>query len=149
MLRWLLAAVHLIAFGIGTGAIWSRTVALKGDLSTPKSLAPVFKADGFWALAAVLWVTTGIARALWFEKGTAYYLHNWLFHAKMALFLLVVLLELKPMMTLIRWRQAVKRGEMPDTSGARPLFVIGMIQAHVLVVMVLIATALARGFGGR
>lgn len=45
MLRWLLAAFHLLAFGIGLGAIWSRANALK-SVQEPASLRQALVADG-------------------------------------------------------------------------------------------------------
>ena len=32
--RWLLAAVHLLALGVGLGAVWARGRALAGELDT-------------------------------------------------------------------------------------------------------------------
>ena len=66
----------------------------------------------------------------------------------MALFLLLVALEIKPMLTLMRWRRAVTRGEAIDTAPARGIARVSMIQSHILVVMILLAAAMARGIGG-
>jgi putative membrane protein len=149
LMRWLLASLHLLALAIGAGAIWSRTVALRSERLDPAALRRVFRADNFWAIAAVLWVVTGGMRAfMGYEKGTAYYVGNHLFVAKMVLFFTIVALEIRPIVTLIRWRRAAARGETVDTSAAPALARIGMIQAHILVVMILLAAALARGIGG-
>ena len=50
MLRWLLAAFHLTALGIGLGAVWVRAGALRGPFD-PAGLRRVFAADSWWGLA--------------------------------------------------------------------------------------------------
>jgi putative membrane protein len=147
MIRWLLAALHLLAFGIGFAAVLARGVALKGEL-TPDRLKRVFTADNFWALAAVLWLGTGVPRAfLGFEKGIEYYSHNAFFLTKLALFLVIMALEIRPIVVLMRWRIRARRGEGIDTSSAAALARISFLQAGLIVVMVLLATAMARGYG--
>jgi putative membrane protein len=147
MIRWGLAALHLVALGIGLGAVWARGRALGGELD-PVGLKRAFYADNWWGVAAMLWVATGVVRAFGgFEKGTYYYLHNHIFWAKMALFLAILVLEARPMMVLIRWRRALGRGERPDTHGAPALAQVSFIEAALVVCMVLAATAMARGYG--
>ncbi len=147
--RWLLASLHLIALAVGASAIWARTVALRESPLTGAALRRAFRADTFWGIAAALWLVTGVLRAFaGFEKGAVYYLGNHLFLTKMALFLLVVALEIKPMVTLIRWRRAVASGAAVDASVAPALARISMIQSHILVVMILLAAAISRGIGG-
>jgi putative membrane protein len=147
MTRWLLAAIHLLALGIGLGAVWARGRALRSDL-TGSGLQRVFRADNVWGAAAFLWVTTGLWRLLaGLEKDTAYYMQNHVFWTKMGLFILLLGLEVRPMVTLIRWRRAAAVGAPIDTSAARSLATISTVQAWVVVLMVFAATAMARGIG--
>jgi putative membrane protein len=147
MLRWLLAALHLLALGIGLGAVWARGRALSSELHA-ETLRRVFRADALWAAAAFLWISTGLWRLLaGMEKGTTYYLHNHLFLAKMGLLLLVLILEVWPMVTLIRWRRNIAAGKSLDTGAARRMANISFVQAGLVVLMVLAATAMARGLG--
>jgi putative membrane protein len=96
----------------------------------------------------VLWISTGLWRLLaGVEKGTSYYLQNHIFLTKMALFLVIVILEIRPMVTLIRWRRLIAAGQSLDTSAARGLSSISFVQAGVIVLMVFAATAMARGIG--
>jgi putative membrane protein len=146
-IRWLLAAVHLLALGIGLGAVWARGRALQAPLDVT-GLRRVFSADNWWGIAAFVWLATGLARAFGgFEKGSFYYLHNHVFWAKMVLFAAIFILELRPMVTLIRWRRHVTRGDVPDTRAASGLARISYVQAVLVVVMVFAATAMARGYG--
>ncbi len=146
-IRWLFAAIHLLALGIGLGAVWARGRALRGPLDTA-GLRRVFHADGWWGLAAVLWIGTGLVRAFGgLEKGSAYYLHNHVFWIKMVLLLLILVLEAGPMVTLARWRGLVARGSLVDTRLSGRFGRISYVQAGLVVLMVLAATAMARGYG--
>jgi len=65
----------------------------------------------------------------------------------MGLLTAILILELGPMITLMRWRRQVARGEVPDTRAASRFGRISFVQATLVVLMVLAATAMARGFG--
>jgi putative membrane protein len=146
LLRWLLAALHLLALAIGFGAVILRTAAFRDILDT-RSVRRVLYADNWWGFAAFLWLATGLARLfLGTEKPTAYYLDSHLFWTKMGLFLLILLLEIGPMVALIQWRGALRRGETPNTKNAQRYATIGAVEAFLVVLMVFAATALARGF---
>jgi putative membrane protein len=146
-LRLVLATVHLLALGFGLGAIWARARALRARLDLD-GLRRVFYADTWWGIAALLWIGTGLWRLFGgLEKGTAYYLHNHAFFAKMGLLGLILILEVWPMITLIRWRVRVQAGELPDTGAAGQLSRISVLQAALVVLMVFAAVAMARGYG--
>jgi putative membrane protein len=147
MLRWFLAALHLTALGIGLGAVWARAVALRGPFDPP-GLRRVFTADSWWGLAGFLWIATGLWRLLAAtEKPTQYYLHNHFFYLKMAALGLLLLLEIRAIILLVKWRAAAARGGPVDTSAAPGLARISFIQVLLVVVMVLAATGMARGLG--
>lgn len=147
VLRWLLATLHLLALGIGLGAIWVRGRALLRASEVP-AFRSVFLADTGWGIAFLLWLITGLVRAFGgLEMGTDYYLHNHFFHAKMALLVVILVLEIRPMTTLIRWRIQLARGADPDRSVAPLLARISFLQAVLVVLMLMAATAMARGLG--
>ena len=146
-LSYIIATLHILTFGIGFYAIWTRANALK-KLKDVSDLNEVFKADNFWGLAALLWISTGLWRAFGgLEKGSDYYLHSKTFIAKMALFLLVFLIEIKPMVTLIRWRTKKRKNEPMDFSSARQLAFLSHIELGLITIIVFLATAMARGIG--
>jgi len=125
--------------------VWTRARALSGPLD-PGAFKRALAADTWWGLAAILWIATGLVRALGpFEKGPAYYFHNGFFLVKMALLLAILLLEIAPMVTFVRWRIELKRGEIPDSRPARAFARTSTVQAILVVLMVLCATAMARG----
>ena len=137
LLRWIVASMHLMGLGLGPGAIWSRTRTLKG-LPDPKNLQRALYADALWGIAALLWITNGLARAFGgLEKGSAYYLSNDAFLIKMALLGLVLLLEVWPIVTLIRWRIQLARGETINTQPANRFALISLAQTILVIAMVL------------
>jgi putative membrane protein len=147
LVRWLFAALHLLGLGIGLGAVWARARALRGPLDAV-GLRRVFYADGWWGVAAAIWIGTGLVRVIGgLEKGMDYYLQNHVFWGKMALLLVILVLEVPPMVTLIRWRVLLARGETPDTRPAGRFARISYVQAILVLLMVLAATAMARGIG--
>ena len=149
IIRWIFAALHLLALGIGLGAIWWRARALRSTLDLD-GIRRVLYADNLWGIAAVLWILTGLARAFaGLEKGTGYYLNSSAFWIKMALLAIILLLEIWPASTWVRWRIRMARGEEIDVDTRRTsLFAsISIIQSALIIAMIFAATAMARGLG--
>ena len=149
MIAAVVSALHVLALALGLPAVYFRGRALKGRLDAD-GLRRLFVADNVWGIAAGVWLVTGLARAFaGLEKGSVFYLRSHLFWTKMALFIAVVVLEAWPMVTFIRWRARLVRGETPDTSRARALYTVNHVQMALVVVMVVVAAFMARGFGAR
>lgn len=152
MLRLALAMLHLLALGIGLGAVWGRARTLAGPLDQA-AFRRAFAADAWWGLAAIVWIGTGLWRALGgFEKAPGYYWSNHLFLGKMGMLLLVLLLEIFPAVTLVRWRMTMRRGAgsalVPGAIPvARRIAGISYVQAILIVAMVGAAVGMARGYG--
>jgi putative membrane protein len=141
------SALHVLALALGLPAVYLRGRALRGRLDA-EGLRRLFAADSVWGVAALLWLATGLLRAFGgLEKGTGFYTGSSLFWTKLGLFALVGALEVWPMMTLIRWRGLVKRGRAPDTAAAPALYRVTHAQMALVVVIVFVASFMARGFG--
>ena len=137
----LVAALHFLTIGLGFAGVWIRGRGLRaGDVPT------TLYGDNVWGVAAVFWLGTGLARAFGgLEKGTAWYLNSPLFWVKMGLFALVMLLELWPMITFIRWRVRLGRGEAVDTSVMPVLARINTVEIALTAAIPFVAVAMARG----
>ena len=149
-LRWILAAVHLLALGIGLGAVAARAGALRGVRGPDDrgALARAAAADAWWGVAAALWVSTGLWRLFGgTEKATEYYWGNHLFWTKMALFLAILALEIGPIVAFGRWRADLRRGSAPDVAAAPRYARTSVVQAVLTALMVVAATGMARGLG--
>jgi putative membrane protein len=101
-------------------------------------------------VAGGLWIATGLWRWLaGLEKAADYYAHNHIFLTKMGLLVVLLTLEVSPMITLIHWRRRLAAGAAPDTAEARCLSQISLVQTGLVVLMLLAAVAMARGYGMR
>ena len=147
LVRWLLAALHLLAYGFALASILRRTWSLR-RAAVPAALRSVFRADTRWGLSALVLIVTGLMRVFGsYEKGADYYLHEPLFHLKMTLLVIIILLEVPSMLALMRWRASIRKGEAPDLHNARRYPHLSVIQTVLLVLMVFAATGMARGIG--
>jgi len=145
-----LSALHVLALAMGFGAVFARGRRLRDLQDKPEDarlLQRLFQADGLWGLAALLWIVTGLVRAFGrVEKQPEFYLRNGFFWVKMALFLLVLALEMYPMYTFIQWRVRRSRGRVP-TAGANFPSLIALNDAEVAIVLLIpfAAALMARG----
>ncbi len=147
ILRWLIASIHLLGLVVAVVAVFTRARAL-GRARDAATARPALTADNWWALSAILLLSTGLWRLLGgLEKGTAYYLANPLFHAKLGIFALVIILELWPLRALMGWRRALRGSREIDVDRASTFARISYLQMALVVVMVFLATAMARGLG--
>jgi putative membrane protein len=151
VLRLVLASLHILALGIGLGAVWVRARALRGAIDR-FSLQRAFAADTLWGVAALLWIGSGLWRLFAStEKPVVYYMQNHVFFMKMGFFVLILVLEIWPMLTLMRWRVQLGKGGSPESAAtpaaARRVATISYVEAAIVVIMVFVAVALARGYG--
>jgi putative membrane protein len=146
LVHWSLAAIHLLAFALGFWAVLTRGTAFSRLAAGTGEPRRVLMADNLWGGSAVILLVTGGLRAFGgYEKGTDYYLHQPLFHLKMTLFILILLLEVAPMLALIKWRIALARGSAIDTGRAKLFARISHVEALLVLLMVVAATGMARG----
>jgi putative membrane protein len=140
----LLSATHVLTLALGLGAVFirGRMLARPLDAQTWRTL---LAADSAWGIAAALWIATGLARVFFGGKETGFYWNNGFFWLKMALFGIVFALEMKPMMTFIRVRNALKRGAALPHVPLESLRKLNSAEMHLVVVIVFVAAFMARG----
>lgn len=116
------------------------------DLARARRLIIV---DMAYGLTAGVVLATGLARVIWYGKGTAYYLGNSLFHAKVGLFVLVALLSILPTFVFLNWRNQLKAGQVPSVSPRQAKLVTMTIRLELLLLLIipLLAVLMARGYG--
>jgi len=147
MLAALFSALHLLTLGIGLGAVYARARALhalsEGDA---QAIGRVLVADNFWGVAALLWIATGLVRVFGeLDKGRDFYVYNGFFWIKMGLFAAVFALEVTPMVAFIRWRIALRKGQVPDTSRAATFARITDAETALVIAIPFVAAAMVRG----
>jgi putative membrane protein len=142
----MVAALHLLGMALAIGAATSRARAFDGHLDTA-GVQRVLRADNYWGLSALILLGTGLWRAFGgLEKGTSFYLESNLFWIKMGLFVTVLILEIGPMVALIRWRAALRKSAFVDTSRAALFARISASQAVLVGLIVIAAAGMARAF---
>ena len=151
MLRIALAVVHLLGMAIGLGSVYARARTLN-RLDEPGDLRRGLIADNWWGISAAILISTGLWRVFGsMEKASSYYWSNHVFYAKMGFLVLILVLEIWPMVTLIRWRIAQQRGTLPDLDAIRPaarrIARISDVQTLLLLGLITAAVMMARGFG--
>ena len=116
------------------------------DHSTARRLLRI---DIAYGISAGLVLVTGAVRVVWYGKGLDYYLHNWLFHAKVSLFILLGLLSILPTLTFFNWRNDLLAGKAPSVSPAQARRTIWVIRLELLILVCLpvLASLMARGVG--
>lgn len=145
-----MSALHVLTLGFGLGAVFVRGLRLRELQRAPtdaRILKGLFAADGLWGVAAMSWIATGLVRAFaGIEKASTFYTHNGFFLVKMALFLAVFLLELRPMLTFIAWRRARAMGGTPwTTAPLGTLIRLNNAEVALTVLIPFAAALMARG----
>ena len=117
----------------------------KPDLARSRLLLRI---DALYGTLAGVQIGTGIWR-MWLEKGSAYYLSNPLFHAKIGLFALVGLLSLYPTLTFLAWRTGLRQQQAPQIAPGKARLVTMIIRIELLGLLLipLLAALMARGVG--
>ena len=145
-----LSAFHVLALALGLGAVLARGMRLR-ELAVRQRM-PARSSGSFWRTASGARrrcsgsgrASGGFSASL--EKTPDFYLRNGFFWVKMALFGLVLALEILPMLTFIRWRAARSRGNA-SVAGANFATLIALSDAEVAIVVLIpfVAALMARG----
>ena len=97
--------IHHVAVFSLVGVIAAEFALIQPGL-TGARLRTVGMLDGAYGGLAVLIVIAGASRVMWGDAGWQFYVMNWTFWTKMALFVAVGLISIAPTMQILRWRQA-------------------------------------------
>jgi putative membrane protein len=144
----LLAYAHLLAILTLVVFISSEAALCRGEWINARVVQRLGKVDMIYGIAAGAVLLTGLARTWWGVKGTAWYWHNGLLHLKLALFIAVALMSIKPTLMFRRWRKRLDAdGSLPVDQEVKTARKWVMWQAHVIALIPLAAVFLARGFG--
>lgn len=140
----LLSAIHLLTLALGLGAVFLRGRALAQPLDDA-GWRRLLAADNAWGAAAALWIASGLGRVFFGGKETSFYWRNGFFWVKLALFAIVFVLELRPMMTFIRVRAARRQHAPLPSFSAEQYRRLNAIEFALVIAIVFVATFMARG----
>ena len=140
---------HVSAFTL-FAALVVEFVLIRSAL-TVESARKIQRADMILGISAGALLAIGLARVFYFEKGATYYFHTWTFHAKFGLFILLALISIVPTLEFLRWRDAVKAGQVPVVSPQKMKSIRSIIHYEMVgvVLIILFAALMAKGIGLR
>jgi putative membrane protein len=144
----LLAFVHHLAAFMLAGAVLSEFVLFERSLTLERA-RKLQRLDVAYGIPAGVLLAAGLLRVLYFEKGSAYYLHNLFFIAKASLFLVVALLSIYPTVLFLSWNKQLKAGFLPQLSDVQFRRVRAVIVGELFGIagILLFAPLMARGIG--
>ena len=147
-------AASLIAFGhfISMFALIAALVLQLALISESMGVAiarRIQRADRVYGLAAILMLTFGFLRVIYFEKSSAYYFANTFFQLKLGLFIAVGLISIYPTFIYSQWSKKLKQGTAPAISKHKVISLKRIIHLQLVLigVILLCASLMAKGFG--
>lgn len=143
-----LAYVHWLAIFTMVTFLVSEAALCRVEWMNARIVERLARVDMLYGIASVAVLVTGLARTYWGVKGVGWYWSNPLLHAKLTLFIVIGLMSIKPTLTYLRWRKALRStGVLPADEEVRRTRKTVMVQAHLIPLVALLAVFLARGFG--
>jgi putative membrane protein len=139
----LISYLHYLGFATLASALALELVLFRTEVSgtVARRLARI---DAMYGASALVVLGSGLMRLLIYGKPVSYYMQNGLFHVKITLFVLAVLLSVYPTINFIKNRNTPDDGQAVY-SGA--VGVLLKIQLLILLIIPLLAVMMARGYG--
>ena len=150
LLESLLAYAHFVAILSVVVFITSEAALCRAEWLNAAVVRRLARVDVIYLVAALAVLATGVARTWWGMKGLGWYWQQPLLHLKLTLFVVIGLLSIQPTLAFRRWvKQVDVNGTLPEAAEVRRVRRLIMIQAHLIVLIPLAASLLARGFWTR
>ena len=139
--------LHYLSIILAGGFLVAELVMCHAGISNEQArrLASI---DVVFFVSALAALATGLLRLFFYAKGVGFYTGNPVFWTKMALYVVIAALSIKPTRTFTRWKRAsAERGAAPagdEIAAARRVI---HIELGLLALMPLMAVLMARGIG--
>jgi len=136
---------HIAAFAL-FAALVVQLISLRGTLTLERART-LQRADMILGGAAGVLLVVGLIRVFYFEKGYYYYFHSHSFLTKFGLFIVLSLLSIIPTREFLRWRAAVKAGQVPTVAEAKLKSIRSIVHYELVgvVLIILFAALMAKG----
>jgi putative membrane protein len=142
----LAAYLHFLAIIVTVSFLVAEMVVCRPGLSVEQvRLLP--RLDVLFFAAALVALATGLLRLFVYGKGLGFYLPNPAFHAKMALYVAIALVSIKPTLTFMRWSRGLAAGDLPPDAEVGAVRRLIHVELGLVALMPLMAVLMARGIG--
>lgn len=146
MLEALLAYAHFVAILSLVVFLTSEAALCRPEWMNAAVVRRLNRVDTIYMFAALAVLATGVMRTLLGAKGAGWYWHQPLLHFKVTMYVVIGLMSIRPTLAFRRWLRALDRdGSLPAEAEVRNARRWIMVQAHLLLLVPLAATMLARG----
>jgi putative membrane protein len=147
MIEPLVAYLHYLSIVLTGGFLIAEMVVCRpGMTEEQRRRLPVI--DVVFFVSALVALATGLLRLFFYAKGVGFYLGNPFFWAKMALYVSIAVLSIRPTLTFGRWKRAIAAGSAApaaeEIAGVRRIL---HIEVGLFALMPLMAVLMARGIG--
>jgi putative membrane protein len=144
----LMAFLHHAAAFTVVAALAVEVALFKPPLTAAQA-SRLLHIDTIFGVSAGVVLVVGLLRVAYFEKGPGYYWHDAFFLIKFGAFLAAALISIYPTLTFLSWRRGLKAGAAPEVSAGRTrtLRMCLMLELTAIVLILLCAALMARGFG--
>jgi len=143
-----LAYLHFTAIFILFAFLTVQAVMLRLPLDA-RAIRLIGRTDLWYFGAAIAALLTGMLRMGLGAKGAEFYLNAWPLYAKLALFVAVGLISIKPTMAFTRWRRQLDgnpQWQLPGEEQARARKLV-MLEVHLAALIPVFAVIMSRGLG--
>lgn len=138
---------HFAAFTLTAAIVYEHVTFRKGLSFAEARRIQIM--DIIYGVSAGFLLIVGLLRVFYFEKGPAYYAHNWFFWLKMLGFAVAALLSIYPTLRFISWRKLTARNQVPEISDQELARIKLMLRLETVAIAVILFSAamMARGIG--
>ena len=144
----ILAYLHFVAIFMLFAFLTTQAILIRAPLEA-RTVRLIGRTDLWYFGSAFAVLVTGFLRAVLGAKGADFYFNAWPIYAKIALFVAVGVISVKPTMTFIRWRRAQDDNaswQVPPDEQAKVRRLI-MIEVHLAALIPVFAVIMSRGLG--
>ena len=142
------ASTHYLGILVLFGCVYGMLLFWRTQINEYNFRTLLWLHVAYWVSLLVVLVS-GLARAGWTEKGMAFYMANPWFHAKVTVFVLIILLSLYPVKRMRAWRKTADGEAVPPVSPAlqKTLRRTLVAEIHLISLMPILGALMARGVG--
>jgi putative membrane protein len=143
-----LAIVHHLGVFTVAAIIAAEWALVRSEMNI-RRIRQLSTIDTMYGIAAALVLLVGFARVFFGLKGSAFYMQNPVFWAKVGAFIAIGVLSVPPTLLFLTWRNHAKTDPsfIPAANEVASVRRYVMMEAHIFVLIPILAAAMARGYG--